>query len=117
MLVAIGVAYIRGLFIPLMNNDSAHHANIALTMFETGDFVNLMDRGKDYLDKPHLLFWLSALAYKVFGVNAFAFRVPSFLFSTLAVHTTFKLATMLYSKRIGILSATILSISYGFFSR
>ncbi len=115
MLVAIGAAYIRGLFIPLLNNDSAHHANIALTMYETGDFVSLIDRGVDYLDKPHLLFWLSALSYKVFGVNAFAFRFPSFLFSILAGYATYSLASILYSKKVGILSATILITSYGFF--
>jgi 4-amino-4-deoxy-L-arabinose transferase-like glycosyltransferase len=113
--ITIGAAYIAGLFIPLMNNDSAHHANIALRMHETGDFVSLIDRGKDYLDKPHLLFWLSALSYKIFGVNSFAYKFPSLLFSLLAVYSTYKLAAILYTRRIAELSAIFLCTSYAFF--
>jgi hypothetical protein len=55
-----------------MNNNAAHHANIALHMYLTNDYVNLIDQGKDYLDKPHLLFWLAALSYHVLladGIN------------------------------------------------
>src|SRR5215213_7507938 len=74
------ITYIKGLFIPIMNNNAAHHANIALHIFLTGDYVNLMDRGSDYLDKPHLLFWLAAVAYHIFGVTSFAYKFFSFLF-------------------------------------
>ena len=53
------VAYIFGLFVPLMNEDASHHANIALHMVQHHDYVNLVDdMGKDYLDKPHFHFWL-----------------------------------------------------------
>ena len=62
-----------GLFIPLMDNDAAHHANIALHMYLTGDYVNLVDQNGDYLDKPHLHFWLDAGSYHLFGVNEFAY--------------------------------------------
>ncbi|HEX5169352.1 MAG TPA: glycosyltransferase family 39 protein, partial [Cyclobacteriaceae bacterium] len=115
MLGIIGAAYVGGLFIPLMNNDSAHHANIALHMYESGDFISLIDRGKDYLDKPHLLFWLSALSYKIFGVNSFAFKFPSFLFSILALYSTYRLGARIYSKRVGALGSLILATAYGFF--
>ena len=54
-----------------MDNDSAHHATIALRMHLTGDYVNLIDNENDYLDKPHLHFWLCALSYKIFGVTTF----------------------------------------------
>ena len=65
----LGLVYITGLFVPLMDNDSAHHANIALRMYLTGDYVSLVDHGKDYLDKPHFHFWLSAFSYNIFGVT------------------------------------------------
>ncbi|HEY1872181.1 MAG TPA: hypothetical protein VGG71_14060, partial [Chitinophagaceae bacterium] len=70
----LGVAYVVGLFVPLMDNDSAHHADIALHMYLNRDYVNLLDAGKDYLDKPHLLFWLCAFSYKIFGVTSFAYK-------------------------------------------
>ena len=83
--VLMGIAWFgvvfAGLFVPLMDNDSAHHANIALRMFLTGDYVRLIDYDGPYLDKPHLHFWLSAASYHIFGVNGFAYKFPSFLIS------------------------------------
>ena len=102
------------LFVPLMDSDAAHHANIALRMVLTGDYISLIDKGQPYLDKPHLLFWTSALSFKVFGVNAFAYKFPSFLFTLLGLFSTFKLATRLYNKRIGWLSVLILSTAFAF---
>ena len=80
LVVVLSLTYIGGLFIPLMHNDAAHHANIAVHMFNTGDYVNLVDRGNDYLDKPHFLFWSAAFFYQLFGVNPFAYKLTSFLF-------------------------------------
>ena len=102
------------LFVPLMDSDAAHHANIALRMVLTGDYISLIDKGQPYLDKPHLLFWTSALSFKIFGVNSFAYKLPSFLFTLLGLFSTFKLATRLYNKRIGWLSVLILSTAFAF---
>jgi 4-amino-4-deoxy-L-arabinose transferase-like glycosyltransferase len=108
------IIYIGGLFVPLMNNDAAHHANIALHMHLTGDYVNLIDQGHDYLDKPHLHFWLSAFSYKVFGVNSFAYKFPSFLFTLLGIYATFRLGRSLYDTETGKLAALVLGTAYAF---
>ncbi|MBI5858310.1 MAG: glycosyltransferase family 39 protein [Sphingobacteriales bacterium] len=110
----LGLVYITGLWVPLMDNDSAHHANIALHMHLTGDYVNLVDHNGDYLDKPHLLFWLAAFSYKIFGVTSFAYKFPSLLFTILAVYSTFRLAKILYNKEVGKLSALILASAFAF---
>ena len=47
LFVLLGGVYFAGLFVPLMDNDSAHHANIALHMYLSGDYVNLVDKGTD----------------------------------------------------------------------
>ena len=90
-----------------MDNDSAHHANIALHMYLNRDYVNLIDAGKDYLDKPHLHFWLCVFSYKIFGVTTFAYKFPSFLFTILGTYSIFRLGTTLYGKEAGKLSALI----------
>lgn len=110
----LAAIYLRGLFIPLMDNDAAHHANIALHMFCTGDYVSLIDQGHDYLDKPHLHFWLAALSYHIFGVNSFAYKFPSLLFSILGIYATYRLGKLLYSKETGRLAACILATSFSF---
>jgi len=114
MLTGLAAAYIRALFIPLMNLDSGHHALIAMHMIESGDYAGLYFRGEDYLDKPHFLFWAVALSFKIFGINAFAYRLPSLLFSLLAVYATYRLGKKLYDYRTGFLAGLIVSTAYAF---
>ncbi len=108
------IIYVGGLFIPLMDNDSAHHANIALHMYLNNDYVNLIDRSTDYLDKPHFFFWLTALSFKVFGVNGFAYKFPAFLASILAIYSTYKLAVCLTGKTTAKLAAIVFASSLAF---
>jgi 4-amino-4-deoxy-L-arabinose transferase-like glycosyltransferase len=110
----LGLVYIIGLFVPLMDADSAHHANIALHMYLTGDYVSLVDQAGDYLDKPHLHFWLCAFSYKVFGVTTFAYKFPSFLFTIFGIYSTYRLGKYLYNAEVGKLAALILASSFAF---
>ena len=108
----LGLVYITGLFVPLMDNDSGHHADIALRMYLTGDYVTLYDHRGDYIDKPHFLFWTSALSYHLFGVTSFAYRFPSFLFTILGTYSIFRLGKELYGHEIGKLAALIAASSF-----
>ena len=110
----LGLVYITGLLVPLMDTDSAHHANIALHMHLTGDYVSLVDHNGDYLDKPHLLFWLAAFSYKIFGVTGFAYKLPSLLFTVLGVYSTYRLGKTLYNKDVGKLAALMLATAFAF---
>ncbi|HET7898878.1 MAG TPA: glycosyltransferase family 39 protein [Flavisolibacter sp.] len=110
----LAVVYITGLFVPLMDNDSAHHADIALHMYLTGDYVSLVDNGHDYLDKPHLHFWLAALSYSVFGVTGFAYKFPSFLFTILGTYSTFRLGRSLYNSEVGRLAALMVASAFAY---
>jgi 4-amino-4-deoxy-L-arabinose transferase-like glycosyltransferase len=110
----LGIVYLFGLFVPLMDNDSAHHANIALRMHLTGDYVNLVDYGKDYLDKPHLHFWLAAFSYKIFGVTGFAYKFPSLLFTLLGIYSVYRLGKKLYNAETGKLAALVIASAFAF---
>ena len=95
-----------------MDNDAAHHADIALRMYLTGDYVTLYDHRGDYIDKPHFLFWTSALSYHIFGVTSFAYRFPSFLFTIVGIYSIFRLAKELYGYETGKLAALIAASSF-----
>ncbi len=110
----LGLAYLPGLFVTLMDNDSAHHANIALHMYLTGDYVRLIDNGRDYLDKPHLHFWLCALSYHLFGVTTFAYKFPSFLFTLLGTWSTYRLGKALYDEETGRLAALMAASAFAY---
>src|SRR5689334_6475391 len=103
----LAAVYIAGLFVPLMDNDMGDYALIAMNMAQDNDFVNIMRKGEDYLDKPHLLFWLSGLSFKIFVINAPAYKLPSVLFSVLAIYSTTRLGTLLFDRRTGILAGLV----------
>ena len=107
--------YIIGFGIDMMDIDAAQYASISREMLATGDFLHVHDLGNDYLDKPPFLFWISALSMKIFGVNNFAYRFPSFLFALSALVSTYKLCKLYYKKEIAVLSAIILVTCQAFF--
>ena len=112
--IVLAAVLIAGLFIPLMDNDSGEYALIALNMAQKNDFINIIRKGQDYLDKPHLLFWLSALSFKIFGVHGWAYKLPSLIFSAIAIYSTSRLGTKLFNKKTGILAGLVLGFSQAF---
>lgn len=65
---------------PLTDTTEARYGEIARKMLETGRWiVPQIDYGVPFWGKPPLSFWLTALSYKLIGVNEFAARLPSLL--------------------------------------
>ena len=116
LLIALfGVHIIGVLNIPLMDIDASQYASISREMLERNSFLQIYDLGKDYLDKPPMLFWLSALSMKIFGIYDWAYRLPSFIFLMLALYATFKFAQLKYNQRVAYLAVLILASSQAFF--
>jgi 4-amino-4-deoxy-L-arabinose transferase-like glycosyltransferase len=113
--VGIYIVYIIGLFLDVMDVDAAQYASMAREMLETGNYLKLYNRYENYLDKPPLVFWLSALSYKLLGVSNFAYKLPSFLFSLLATYSTYRLAKLYYGKETAYLAALVLASCQAFF--
>ena len=107
LLVIIVIVSAFALFGGIMEPDSALYASIAKTMVLTNDWINIYVRGADWLDKPHLTFWLAAVSFKIFGITAFAYKLPSFLFGLLGAWYLYKLAKDIYDEKTGLLSALI----------
>lgn len=108
------VVYSGSLFFPLLDKDAAHHANIALHMYETGDYFSLVDRGSDYLDKPHLLFWTSLAFFKILGVTTIAHRLPAMLFALASVYFVYRLTRHLTNRSAARIAAIILATAQAF---
>jgi 4-amino-4-deoxy-L-arabinose transferase-like glycosyltransferase len=85
IILCIVVYIIGSITVPLMEIDSVQYANISREMLLNKSFLQIFDQGKDYLDKPPLLFWVSALSMYIFGINDIAFRIPSILMAVLAI--------------------------------
>jgi 4-amino-4-deoxy-L-arabinose transferase-like glycosyltransferase len=109
------LVYTLALSIDVMNVDAAQYATISREMLGSSDWLQVTERGHDYLDKPPLLFWLSAGSFKIFGISNWAYKLPSFLFAILAVFSTVRLAALFYDRKIALLSGLMLASSFGFF--
>ena len=110
------VVYILGsITVPLMEIDSVQYANISREMLLNKSFLQIFDQGKDYLDKPPLLFWVSALSMHIFGINDIAFRIPSILMAVLAIYSTYKFTLLYYTKEIALLASIVLASSQAMF--
>jgi 4-amino-4-deoxy-L-arabinose transferase-like glycosyltransferase len=60
---------------PLFNPDEGRYAEIPREMLERGDWVIPHLNGLDYIEKPPLQYWATALSYSVFGVSNFSARL------------------------------------------
>ena len=97
-MLVIGLIVFRSFLnysIPLMDKTEARYSEIARIMEETDNWVALqIDYDVGFWAKPPLSTWLSALSFRLFGVNEFAARFPSLLLNIIIA-----LLVGMYAKR------------------
>ena len=49
------------------------YASMSRELLRGENFLHLFDNGKAYLDKPPMIFWMTALFFKIIGVSEFVF--------------------------------------------
>ncbi|MEY4266254.1 MAG: hypothetical protein RIS90_789 [Pseudomonadota bacterium] len=97
-----------GLVTPIVNaGDSVTYAALAQHMVRHGDWINLVLDGQDWLDKPHFPFWVTALFFKLGGVNAISYNLPGFLFHLLAAFYTYRIARLFYGREAAWLTVLV----------
>ena len=106
------VIAILGLPLDLILPDATLYGMISKEMYLTNDYINLYSLGYDWLDKPHLPFWLTALSFKIFGVSNFSYKLPGILVFFLGVYYTYKFAFHNYGKQTAWISVAILCTSF-----
>ncbi len=101
--------------VDVMEVDAAQYAEMSWEMLTTHSYLQLHNLGRDYLDKPPLLFWLSSLSFSVFGIGNFTYKLPSLLFAALAVFSTYRFARLYYDEKVARLSALMLATTQAVF--
>ncbi len=115
MLLPVLVVYMIGMRVDVMEADAAQYASMSLEMTQTGNYLQLYYRGEDYIDKPPLVFWTTALSFNLFGVSNFTYKLPSLLFTILGLFSTYRLARMYYGRWAGYFSVLILASCHAWF--
>ena len=106
-LILIILVYLAGMFVTLFENDSAQFAVMAMRMVQENDFINLIIGPEEYLDKPHMHYWLAAISFKIFGLNEWAYRIPGVLATLLGAYSCFGLGRLLYNSEVGKIATLI----------
>jgi 4-amino-4-deoxy-L-arabinose transferase-like glycosyltransferase len=97
-------------FVGLFNDvtrDAAKYAYIAKQLFFEGEWLQLKINDELYFQKPQLLFWLSAISFKLFGISNFAFKLPFLLYSSIGFYSIFRLGKSIYNKKTGLTASAI----------
>ncbi len=115
LLLPVLVVYLVGMFIDVMEIDAAQYATMSLEMTQTGNYLQLYSRGEDYIDKPPLIFWTTALSFHLFGPGNFSYKLPSMLFTILGLFSTYRLGRMFYGRWTGYFSTLILASCHAWF--
>ncbi len=68
--------------LPLTDRDEARFGEASREMLQRGDYVVPWFNDAWRFDKPVLIYWCQIASYRVLGVNDFAARLPSVLFTT-----------------------------------
>jgi 4-amino-4-deoxy-L-arabinose transferase-like glycosyltransferase len=101
---------------PLFEPDESRYAEIPREMLLRGDWVTPCLQGEPYLDKPPLLYWLTAASYRAFGVHDWAARLPPALAVHGCVLLTYYFGRRVLGERAAFWGALLLALAPGFIS-
>lgn len=109
LFIIIAAVYFCAVGVDVMDADASQYAAMSREMKASGSYLHVYEQGKDYLDKPPFLFWISSLSMKVFGENNFAFKLPSILFALLSIFATWRFTKLFYDQTVALLAAIVLA--------
>jgi 4-amino-4-deoxy-L-arabinose transferase-like glycosyltransferase len=111
LLLAVAVALtLPNLGVPsLWDIDEGNNAEAAREMLDCGNWVVPTFNYQLRVDKPALLYWLQMGAFRLFGVNELAARLPSALAALAAVLMTYELGRQMFGAATGLLAGLILA--------
>src|SRR3954453_17910186 len=98
---------------PLLDDVDTIHAEAAREMVLRHDWVTLYTDGLRYLEKAPLMYWGTALSYKLFGASEWSTRLPLMLGVLALLFTVYFLGKRFYGERAGFYSAVVLATSLG----
>lgn len=97
-----------GLFVTILGPDGALYASISKNMVLRSDYLQLFGEGREWLDKPHFPFWVTAFFFRCFGFTTWAYKLPALLFLYVGAVYTYLFAKRLYNRDTALWAVLIL---------
>jgi 4-amino-4-deoxy-L-arabinose transferase-like glycosyltransferase len=96
---------------PQMEPDEARYSLIPSAMNQSGNYVTPHIKNVVYLEKPPLVYWATAMSFKVFGENDFSARLFAALCAWGCVLLTYFIGKHFRDEKTGLYAAALLTIS------
>ncbi|MES2830723.1 MAG: glycosyltransferase family 39 protein [Pseudomonadota bacterium] len=93
----------------LVPTDEGRYAEMAREMLATGDWITTRLNGIKYFEKPPLQIWMTALAFKLFGLGEWQARLWTALSGFAGILLTGYAAARVFGRDIGIMAAAVLA--------
>lgn len=103
------VVNFAGINANFFTDDPGLYASIAKNIVQKNDWLQLFTYNTDWLDKPHFPFWMAAISFKIFGISAWAYRLPALLFFCLGLLYTWLFTRRFYGKETAFIAVLILA--------
>ena len=112
VLVGFSILWFYGLGArTLVPTDEGRYAEMAREMFATGDWITTRLNGIKYFEKPPLQVWMTALAFKLFGLGEWQARLWTGLCGLLGIAAVAFTGTKVFNQRVGLDAALVLGSS------
>lgn len=95
----------------LIKPDEGRYAEISREMVQSGDWVTPRLNGLKYFEKPPLQYWVTAIAYSVFGAHEWTARLWTGLTGFFGVLLIYATGRRIYGQQAGLFAALILACS------
>tara|TARA_R110002073_G_scaffold37621_7_gene108408 strand:+ start:3581 stop:5053 length:1473 start_codon:yes stop_codon:yes gene_type:complete len=100
-------------YLPLMDFSEARYAEMARKILDYNDWITLwFTQDLPFWGKPPLAFWSVAVSFATFGINEFASRLPSLLFTLATAFLLYRWMRREHSADIGLVAATVYLASW-----
>jgi 4-amino-4-deoxy-L-arabinose transferase-like glycosyltransferase len=96
-------------YLPLLDPDEAHYAEITREMMSSREYVVPLLNGEPLIDKPVLFHWLQAGAFRMLGETEFAARLPSAVSALCLFLVTYWCGSRLFGRETGERGALLLA--------
>lgn len=93
----------------LAKPDEGRYAEISREMAITGDWITPRLNGIKYFEKPPMQYWVTALAFQVFGANEWTARLWTAISGFLGIAVVWFAGSRLFGVRAGLLGALFLA--------
>jgi 4-amino-4-deoxy-L-arabinose transferase-like glycosyltransferase len=97
--------------LPQMEPDEARYSLIPSAMNQSGNYVTPQIKHVIYLEKPPLVYWATALSFKVFGENDFSARLFAGLCAWGCILLAYFIGRNFRDEKTGLYASAILTIS------